>query len=437
LAGLILAAVGMSFTTVYFFESQRLSLIDQRIADSSNALLASSEFGSALAKPEIISENITKVLKGRRIGHIFLLKDASGKELYKSVNAGLIDAQLPTFPEWNGVETADEYVRYRNVRWPGTDLTLQVAFVVDRGFIDWQLFDYRVVAYIAGIVLVLFAVSVILTLILLSPLRHLIRHLEEATSNLINLRDVRPLPSRLTSYGSGFWATSDEFSSLISTMRKLIDRINLNYKLTRSWTLQMAHELKTPLAILRAETEGKSRGQEIPQSYAEDVFVEIDVMSNTISRFLDWAELESSQMRDDLHAIHVHQAVSSAAGRLEKIAPNRINLNFQSSLQVIANPMHLDQMITNLLTNAIKYSPATTPVEVTLSGQALSVRDYGAGIPAEVRERIGQPFNVGHNKAGNGLGLAWVATVAKLYQWGLEVRSDAGGTEATVRFPFE
>lgn len=424
----------MGFVTVYFFENQRLALIDHHITQSAEALLATPNFVDTLKRPEGISEMISKVLKGRRIGHVFLLKGPNGETLYKSVNAALIDAELPITPEWNGVDTEGEYVRYRNVRWPGTDWTFQVAYVVNRGFIDWQLFDHRVVAFIAGIIGVLFCISVVLTLLLLSPLRLLVRHLDLATGNLINLRDVEPLPKKLMAQG---WAASDEFSTLISTVNKLIDRINLNYKLTRSWTLQMAHELKTPLAILRAETEGQRRAGAIPLAYSRDVIHEIETMTDTISRFLDWAELESSQVRDDLHAIHLHQALEAAANRLEKIAPKRIEMQIDSRFQVIANPMHVDQLVTNLLTNAIKYSPSTEPVQVRLSGRSLTVRDFGPGIPSEVRERIGQPFNVGPNKAGNGLGLAWVSTVSKLYEWGLDVRSDTGGTEATVRFPFE
>jgi len=282
---------------------------------------------------------------------------------------------------------------------------------------------------------------VLVTLFLLAPLRLLIGHLREATSNLKNMEDMRPLPSGLRRYMGGFWAKSDEFSSLLNAVQKLIDRINQNYKLTRSWTLQMAHELKTPLAIIKAETQSKKKSNLLPEAYAQDVISEVQHMSETISQFLDWAELENSELQRDLHALRMKTVVKSVASRLEKINPGRIRLELHSDFSVFANPSHVDQLITNLLTNALKFSPESEKVDLVLSGHSLMIRDYGPGLPKEVKERIGIPFNVGtsvgEGQTGSGLGLAWISTVARLYRWEFAISSDGTGTNATVRFPME
>jgi two-component system sensor histidine kinase QseC len=441
LATLIFSAVGIHFVHVNFFKSQRLKRIDRQIAEASTSLVESPQFRQAVKGHEPIDGVISKVLMGGRIGKVFMLRNEEKKILFQSFNAGLLKAEIPTRPEWVTVETENEYVRVRNLPLPGVrHRTLQVGLVVDRNFLYWEIIDSPVVFYVAGIVAAMFCASVILTIILLSPLRLLTGHLNDATSGLGHLKGLQPLPNRLARHGRGFWAKSDEFSNLLHTIQKLIDRINLNYRLTRTWTSQIAHELKTPLAIVRAETEGKKKAGLIPVRYANDIVGEIQRMSETISQFLDWAELENSQLQRDLHALRMRSVVKVTGERLDKISPGRIRLQLDSDFPVFANPIHVDQLISNLVTNALKFSPEAAAVDLILRDRRLIVRDSGSGLPGEVKERLGEPFNVGANsrgKTGNGLGLAWVSTVAKLYQWNFEVRSDSSGTEAAVQFPVE
>jgi two-component system sensor histidine kinase QseC len=419
-----------------------LKLIDRQISESSSTLLSSEAFRKSVHSPKDVEETISKVLQGTRIGKVFVLRDKNAKILYQSFNVGLLNAELPIHPEWVTVETPTEYTRLRNIPLPKSgDLILQVGLVLDRNFLNWEIVDLRLINYVSGIVVAIFLASVILTLILLSPLRQLIGHLGDATSNMENLKDLKGLPVGLTKYRQGFWAKSDEFSSLLSTVQKLIERINLNYKLTRSWTLQMTHELKTPLAILRAQTEGQRKGGHLPAEYSKSVLEEVDQMSEIVGQFLDWAELENSVAQKNLHALRIGSAVKTVASRLEKLGNGRIHLSIQSDFQVFANPVHLDQLIANLVTNSIKFSPLGKDVEIVVKDHMFSVADSGPGIPSEVQERLGQPFNVGTSETpdsiGNGLGLAWVSTVAKLYNWKVDIQSSSSGARVSIYFPNE
>jgi signal transduction histidine kinase len=442
LTTLVFAAVGINLVHVYFFQSQRLKLIDKQIGESSESLLSSREFIEATDKLDTVEDTISKVLQGTRIGKVFILRDANAKILYQSFNVSLLKTELPIHPEWVAVKTEEEYVRVRNIELPGPrHLTLQVGLVLDKNFLNWEILDSHVINYIIGIVVALFFASVLLTLVLLSPLRLLIRHLKEITSNLGNLRDLKPLPRKLLKFGRAFWASADEFSSLVSTTQKLIDRINRNHKLTRSWTLQMAHELKTPLAILRAEVESKKKMGLLPEPYTQEAFKEIHHMSEIITQFLDWADLENSEVQKNLHALRMKALLKSLVSRLDKIAPERIRIQVGADFSVFANPIHLDLMIMNILTNALKFSPAAKTVDIIVEDHVLVIRDYGMGISKEVVERLGQPFNVGIHEeegvTGNGLGLAWVTTVAKIYEWKLAIQSSFDGTEVRVEFPRE
>lgn len=408
--------------------------------ESSTALLESTEFIKSVKNVETIEDAISKVLMGSRIGKVFILRRPNSEIVYQSFNVGLLQTEIPIQQEWVAVETANEYVRVRNiVLSEPSPLTLQVGLVLDKNFLNWEIIDARVIGYVSGIVIVLFLASVLLTVVLLSPLRLLVTHLQETTAHLIVRRDIVQLPSRLLKYAAGFWAKSDEFSNLLNTIQKLIDRININHKLTKSWTIQMAHELKTPLAIMKVNTETLRKNNSLPLNYANEHILEIDKITEIITQFLDWAEVENSPLRNDIHALKMGATLKDIAARLDKIGHGRIDLEIKETFTVFANPTHLDQLIANLVTNALKFSALDTRVFLILENHSLIVKDFGKGLPSEVRERLGEPFNVGPNrsKRGNGLGLAWVATISKLYQWELIIRSNTGGTEIEIKFPKE
>tara|TARA_B110001454_G_C12723074_1_gene435717 strand:- start:13521 stop:14879 length:1359 start_codon:yes stop_codon:yes gene_type:complete len=440
LSTLVFSAIGINLVHVKFFKSQRLKLIDKQIMESSTALLESSEFKNSVNNVDTIEDTISAVLKGARIGKIFVLRNPKAEIVYQSFNVGLLQTDIPIQNEWVAVETENEYVRVRNIALSdASPFILQVGLVLDRNFLNWEIIDSRVIGYVSGIVAVLFLASVLLTLILLSPLRLLVTHLQESTAHLIYRRDIHQLPNRLLKYTAGFWAKSDEFSDLLSTIRKLIDRINLNHKMTKSWTLQMAHELKTPLALMKVDTETKKKENLLPTQYANDAIEEIGKVSEIITQFLDWAEVENSPLQNDIHALRLNLVIKEIATRLDKIGHGRIQLDLNSDLTVFANPTHLDQLISNLVTNALKFSSEDKKIILILGNDYLIVKDFGTGIPKEVRDRLGEPFNVGSskNKKGNGLGLAWVVTISKLYEWNLAIRTDTEGTEIEIRFPKE
>ncbi len=438
LTTLIFSAVGINLVHSYFFKGQKIKLIDKQIDEVSTTLVESADFIKSVNNVSSIEQTISKILGSARMGKVFIVRDHTGEIIYQGINTSLLKTDFPFKPGWVETETNSEYVRLKNVPLPGTgDLVLQVGLVVDQNFLNWEVLDTQVIIFITGLIVALFIASAALTLILLAPVRLLVDHLEEAKLNLINLKNLRPIPKKLARYANNFWAKSDEFASLVNTIQKLIDRINQNSKLTRSWSLQMAHELKTPLAIIRADTASMKKTNAIPPAYAEDVIREVQNMSEIINQFLDWTELENSTVPRDIHAVRMKAMLSSVASRLDKLGPTRIQVQADSDFSILANPIHVDQLITNLATNALKFSDKSQKIKMILSDYTMIVKDSGDGIPTDVKERIGQPFNVGSNdeRCGNGLGLAWISTITKIYDWKLDIRSDSRGTEAIIQFP--
>src|SRR5262249_13038575 len=146
-------------------------------------------------------------------------------------------------------------------------------------------------------------ISIGLTLALLRPLRAMTLHLTSATADLKNLTRVSNLPPSILRFTSQFWSRADDFAALVSSIQRLIERINANYKLTKSWTFQMAHEIKTPLTLIRSEIERQQKEKKISDEAAGNVIGEVDTIAEVITQFLDWADIENSDAAKEIHAV--------------------------------------------------------------------------------------------------------------------------------------
>jgi signal transduction histidine kinase len=232
---------------------------------------------------------------------------------------------------------------------------------------------------------------------------------------------------------------NDEFSTLVENTNDLLERININYKMTRPWTYQLAHEIKTPLSILSFDVESLSTEELKDKSLITSMKDQIERISIIVSQFLEWASVENTQQKDNLFALRIANSIETQCEGLERIFTGRLNYKTKEEFMVISNPQHLHQLINNLLTNALNYSPKESEVLIETFDNILRVTDSGNSIPAEVVERIGQPFNCGpqlpllkHKLSG--LGLAWINTITKIYNWNLDIQSGVSGTVITIKF---
>ena len=216
-----------------------------------------------------------------------------------------------------------------------------------------------------------------------------------------------------------------------------------------------AHELRTPLTALSAQAQlalrrQRREGQLEPERVAQamqTITGQTDKLSRLISQLLDVSRLEGGKLTlerqpTDL-AILVEQVVAGARAWSDRHA---IALEAPPSLEARADPLRLEQVLTNLLDNAIKYSPDGGPIEVVLSRPTgdmveLSVRDRGLGIPPEKRAQIFERFYQAHgnsHKRGMGLGLYISRQIVELH--GGQIRAEFppdGGTRFVVRLPIE
>jgi PAS domain S-box-containing protein len=214
-----------------------------------------------------------------------------------------------------------------------------------------------------------------------------------------------------------------------------------------------AHELKTPITNMRGFTElllrqfGRVDGPD-PQR-AQRALGALDRESQRLARLvtqlLDVSRIEAGQLALERTVTNVTRLVEEAAAGA-RLMTNRHEITVQSDQDVLASvdPLRLEQVLTNLVSNAIKYSPAGGPIElmVTLPDPnhiAIVVQDRGIGILPEDREHIFERFyraDPSDRVAGMGLGLYISQQIVTLHEGHIEVTAGpAGGARFTVTLP--
>jgi signal transduction histidine kinase len=214
-----------------------------------------------------------------------------------------------------------------------------------------------------------------------------------------------------------------------------------------------AHELRNPLACLslhaQVALQRLSHNEQHDVTRTEHSLQSISQqatrLSRLIDRFLDVSRLEAEhlalQRRPTDLVILLEQVISSTRTWADR---HSIALETPASLRAWIDPLRLEQVLANLLDNAIKHSPQGEPIVVTLSQPLagtleLTVSDRGIGIPIEARDRIFQRyFQARPEDATQGLGLGLYVSRQLVELHGGEIRADfpaVGGTRFVVTLP--
>lgn len=437
-----LSAVGiaLSISFSYYLNAARLELIDLQLRASAVALVNSELADIKKIKFKEAEQLISEELGSSSVGKIFIIRNDKGEIAFKSGSASLMDINPPNTPQNYTYKINGKTVRILNLNLPKRpDRTLQIGAVINQTLFDWDFISKKLALYLVLIIIPILVFAFILTNYLLNPLKLMANHLQLATHDLQNLMPVPGLPKKLIKYTKKSYLNNDEFSTLVENTNDLLERININYKMTKPWSYQLAHEIKTPLSILQFDVESLAEESLKDQTIITSMNEQINRISNTVSQFLEWASVENTQHKDNLFALRIASSIENQINNLERLYPGRINYQTKEDFVVISNPQHLQQLISNVLTNALNYSPEDTRVTIETYDNTLKISDMGKGISKEILERIGQPFNFGpqHKRLKykrTGLGLAWINTITKLYNWNLDIQSGDTGTNIVIKF---
>ena len=229
-----------------------------------------------------------------------------------------------------------------------------------------------------------------------------------------------------------------EILPLIENLNQFFDRTSATLLRERRFTSDAAHELRSPLAALRIQTEvAQLAGDDahLREQALENLTKGIDRATQLIEQLLTLSRLDNLKELENLQEIHWEQLIPSLMGELYFHAEkHQITLEFESIAAPpvkMGQPLLLALMLRNLIDNAIRYCPTESQVKVRLEKNKILVEDNGGGVDEADLVKLGQRFYrpAGQNEKGSGLGLSIVRRIAELhhYQLNLSNRKNAAG----------
>ncbi len=243
-------------------------------------------------------------------------------------------------------------------------------------------------------------------------------------------------------------ARDREIRELAATFNSMLDRIGALIAEIRQMTDNVAHDLRSPLARIRATWEGhESRKTDASvERAALDTMRECDRLLHMINATLDLAEVEAGVVNGDGDDLDLSGMVIDAADLFEAVAEVRqiaFDVRVEPACRVRGHAEYLQRMIANLLDNAMKYTPAGGRVSVSVrrepEGVVIDVEDSGVGIAEKDFGKIFERFFRGDQSRqaeGCGMGLSFSRAVARAHRGDIIVRSVAGaGSTFTTVLP--
>lgn len=244
-------------------------------------------------------------------------------------------------------------------------------------------------------------------------------------------------------------AGSRETRDLAAAFNDMADRVAALDEQRRAFVADAAHELRTPLASLRALAEGMSHASGPEQEGLDRFARQTERLSRLVNSLLTLARLDNPELKLNKASLRVSSVIQEACWTIKPLADARqVQLQTPDDVTgswVYGDPDWLHQALVNLLDNAIHYAPPGGWVRLTVRKEdnlvQIAIEDSGAGVPEEALSRLGTRFYrpAGareRSTGGNGLGLAIVQEIVRLHGGRLGFASPGGqGLCVTVTLP--
>lgn len=263
-----------------------------------------------------------------------------------------------------------------------------------------------------------------------------VRRLTRAAEHVARTDDLTPIAAA----GTG----TDELARLTAAFNAMLASLAASRRRQVQLVADAGHELRTPLTSLRTNLELLAQAEQhggLPDDARAELLADVDAQIDELSTLVgDLIELARDEpLAHHPETVDLVDVLESATTRVRRRAAGvRIDAHLEQWL-VVGEPTLLERAVTNLLDNAVKWSPPDGVVEVRLTGGALTVRDHGPGIAAGDLPHVFDRFyrsTEARSLSGSGLGLSIVRRTADRHGgqvWA--ANAPDGGAVLTLRLP--
>jgi two-component system sensor histidine kinase MprB len=231
----------------------------------------------------------------------------------------------------------------------------------------------------------------------------------------------------------------DELGRLAGRFNTMLAALEESVGRQRRLVADASHELRTPLTAARTNVDLLREGK-LPEGEQrralDEASVELDALTSLVSDLVELARGEERKLR--VEDVQLDELVDGVVERARARSPHATFVTSLTPNRVRVDPVLLERAVSNLLDNAVKYSPEGAPIEVSVRDGEVIVADHGPGVAEEDIPRIFDRFYraaASRSKPGAGLGLAIVREAAEAHGGRATVESSPKGARFTLTLP--
>jgi len=275
--------------------------------------------------------------------------------------------------------------------------------------------------WVAGVVVVLGSLGAYLVAgVIVHPIKKLSTSVEGIEADRLDVSLPHP-------------KSNDEISQLTVAFNGMLDKLNHSFKSKQLFAQNAAHELKTPLTIIRANIQALEMDDNPTTDDYEEVFMEVksstERMIQLVEGLLAMDKLSDEANMTVFQVAEIFEAIF--CDLKDDINSKYLNVQIIGNLTIKGEKTLLSQAFFNLIHNAVRYNTEGGSVIVTLSENQIIIKDTGIGIPTESIGQLFDPFycvdkSRSKKLGGNGLGLAIAKNILETHQMSINVTSKIG-----------
>lgn len=231
----------------------------------------------------------------------------------------------------------------------------------------------------------------------------------------------------------------DEIGKIKNSFNIMLDRLNNSFERQKLFSSNVAHELKTPLAVIKTYTQIIDEDSDLDE-YKDVVEVtskNVDRMIELVNDFVDYVKEENVK----IEKFSILKVIDESLIELDTLIKKKDIKIYKEieDFEILSNPMMFKRMVYNLINNAIKYNKDHGSIYISLENNILSIRDTGIGIDEENIKHIFEPLycvdkSRSRELGGSGLGLSIVENICSSLNYKIEVSSKLNyGTEFQIK----